>query len=79
MSELKRTMRDTSADAKEAWRGVDGESLGDKVANAGDRARNAVENAGDDLHENADKASNDVSYERGRADEATNRIDDTGV
>jgi hypothetical protein len=79
VSDLKRTMRDASADAKEAWRGADGESLGDKVANAGDRARNAVENAGDEVHEGADRASNDVSYERGRADEATNRVDDTGV
>jgi hypothetical protein len=71
VSDLKRTMRDVSADAKEAWRGADGESLGDKVANTGDRARNAVENAGDEIHEGSDKAANDASYERGRADEAT--------
>ena len=79
MSDLKRTMRDTSADAKEAWRGADGEDLGDKVANAGDRARNAIENAGDKIHEGADEASRDASYERGRADEAIDRVDDTGV
>jgi hypothetical protein len=47
MSELKRTVRDTGADMKEAWRKADGEeSLGDKAANLGDRVENAVENAG---------------------------------
>ena len=72
MSDLNRTVRDTEADVKEAWRKADGEeSLGDKVANAGDRAGNAVKNAGDDLHEQADDASRDAAYEQGRADEAT--------
>jgi hypothetical protein len=76
VSDIKREMRDTSADAKEAWRGLDGESLGDKVANTGDRARNAIENAGDEIHEGADNASRDASYERGRVDEAVDRADD---
>jgi hypothetical protein len=59
---------------KEAWRKADGEeSLGDKVANAGDRMENAVKNAGDELHEEADKASRDAAYEQGRVDEATRR------
>jgi hypothetical protein len=72
MSDLKRTVRETEADMKEAWRKADGdESLGDKAANVGDRAENAIENAGDKLHEEADEASRDVAYEKGRADEAT--------
>jgi hypothetical protein len=74
MSELKRTVRETEADVKEAWRKADGdESLGDKVANAGDRMKNAVENAGDEAHEEADEMSRDAAYQQGRADEMTRR------
>jgi hypothetical protein len=74
MSDLKRTVRDIEDDAKEAWRKADGEeSLGDKLANAGDRIRHGVENAADEVHEQADAASRQVEYERGRADEAANR------
>jgi hypothetical protein len=73
MSDVKRTIRDTEADVKEAWRGADGESLGDKVANAGDRASNAVKDAGDTIHEKADEASRDMAYEKGRVDEAERR------
>lgn len=74
MNDLKRTVRDTEADAKEAWRKADGhESLGDKAANIGDRAGNAVKDVGDDLHEEADKLSRDAAYERGRTDEAEMR------
>ena len=79
MSEIKKDLRDTGQDAKEAWRRADGESLGDKMANTGDRARTAVKDAGDDLHEGVDRTSRDAAYERGRMDEATNRVDDTGV
>lgn len=72
MSEIKREVRETAADVKEAWRKADGdESLGDKAAGAGDRLRNAVEDAGDKVHEEADELSRDVAYERGRADEMT--------
>ena len=72
MSDLKRTVRETEADMKEAWRKADGdESLGDKAANIGDRVENAVEDAGDKLHEEADEMSRDVAYEKGRVDEAT--------
>ena len=40
MQESKRAVRELEDDAKEAWRRADGdESLGDKVANAGDRLR----------------------------------------
>jgi hypothetical protein len=70
MSDIKRTVRDTEADAKEAWRGADGESLGDKAANAGDRMRNAVEDAGDKVHEKTDEISRDAAYEKGRIDQA---------
>jgi hypothetical protein len=74
VSELKKTVRDTEADMKEAWRKADGEeSLGDKVAGAGDRLENAVKNAGDEVHEEADELSRDAAYEKGRADEATRR------
>ena len=62
MSEFKKTVRDTEADMKEAWRKADGEeSLGDKLAGAGDRATNAVKDAGDALHEKADEASRDAA------------------
>jgi phage-related minor tail protein len=72
MSDIKETAREAGADMKEAWRKADGEeSLGDKVANAGDRLENAAKNAGDVLHEEADEASRDAAYERGRADEAS--------
>jgi predicted Holliday junction resolvase-like endonuclease len=70
MSDLKQTARDAKTDVKEAWRRADGEeSIGDKVANTTDRAKDAIDNAGDELHEEADKASRDVAYEQGRADE----------
>jgi hypothetical protein len=72
MSDLKKTARDTGADLKEAWRKADGEeSLGDKIANAGDRLENAARNAGDELHEEVDEASRDAAYQQGRADEAS--------
>ncbi len=73
MSDVKRTIRDTEADVKEAWRGADGESLGDKAANAGDRASNAIKDAGDKIHEKTDEVSRDAAYEEGRVDEATRR------
>ena len=76
MSDLKREARDLRDDAKEAWRKADGEeSLGDTLANAGDRARSAAENVGDKLHEEVDEASRKVEYERGRTDEAMRRED----
>jgi F0F1-type ATP synthase membrane subunit b/b' len=75
MSDLKRTIRDTEADAREAWRKADGhESIEDKAANARDRVGNAIDNAGDDLHEEADKVSREAEYERGREDEANMRV-----
>jgi hypothetical protein len=79
MSDIKSGLRDTEADAKEAWRKADGESVSDKVADAGDRARNAVADTGDKIHEESDKASRDAAYERGRVEGGTDRVDDTGV
>jgi hypothetical protein len=74
MSDFKETAREAGADMKEAWRKADGEeSLGDKVAGAGDRVENAVKNAGDDIHEESDEMSRDAAYERGRADEMNRR------
>jgi hypothetical protein len=71
MKESKRVMRDLEDDAKETWRRADGdESLGDKIANTGDRLRHGVENVGDELHEGVDDAARKLEYERGRADEA---------
>jgi hypothetical protein len=70
MSDLNRTARDLEADVKEAGRKLDGdESLGDKLAGAGDRIENAAKNAGDELHEEADEMSRDAAYQQGRADE----------
>jgi len=79
MADIKRTIRDTEADAKETWRKADGESVGDKLADAGDRARNAVADAGDEIHEKSDELSRDAAYEHGRIDEASKSVDDTGV
>jgi len=73
MSDLKRDVRDTKMDVKEAWRNADGESLGDKVANTTDRAKDKLANAGDELHEQADKASREAAYQEGRADEMPRR------
>ena len=69
MNDLKEAARDTKTDAKDAWRKADGESLGDKVATATDRAKDKVADAGDELHEDADRASREASYQQGRADE----------
>jgi hypothetical protein len=71
MSDINRTVRDTAADVKEAWRRADGdESPADKIKDAGDRVRNAVEDTGDKAHETVDRAARGVEYERGRVDEA---------
>ncbi len=84
MSDLKHAARDAKTDAKEAWRRADGESLGDKAANVGDRARDAVADTRDDLHEQVDRASRDAAYQRGRVEGQTehadpDRPDDTGA
>ena len=71
MSDLKQAARDTKTDVKDAWRKADGESLGDKVATATDRAKDKVADAGDEVHEAADRASRDLAYEQGRVDETS--------
>ena len=76
MSEVKRTARDLQDDVKETWRKADGESVGDAVANAGDRIKHGVENLGDELHEAVDDAGRKLEYERGRADEMAKDLDD---
>jgi hypothetical protein len=74
MSDLKRGVRDFEDDAKETFRKADGdESVGDKLANAGDRIRHGIENVGDELHEKVDEGARKVDYERGRDDEAMRR------
>lgn len=79
VQESKKTVRDMEDDAKAAWRRSDGdESLGDKVADAGDRIRHGIENAGDELHKDVDDASRRVAYEQGRND-AINREGDPGA
>jgi hypothetical protein len=76
MSDIKREARDFKDDVKETWRKADGdESIGDKIANAGDRVKSGAENLGDELHETADEASRKMEYERGRVDEAARRED----
>ena len=80
MSDIKRAAREAEAEVKKAWRGRDGESLGDKLANAGDRAKNAVADAGDSLHEQADRVSRKAAYEQGRvAGQADRQADDERV
>ena len=80
MSDINKTVRDTEANAKEAWRKADGdESLGDKLANAGDRARNAVADAGDEIHQKTDELGRDVAYARGRVEGSIHPVDDTDV
>jgi hypothetical protein len=69
MNDLKRDVRDAKTDLKEAWRSTDGESVGDKVANTTDRAKDELANAGDELHEHADEAAREAAYQKGRADE----------
>ncbi len=80
MQELKKAIRDMEDDAKEAWRRSDGdESIGDKIANAGDRARHGIENVGDEVHKDLDDASRRVAYERGRVDEMNHKGDPDGA
>lgn len=75
MSDIKRTARDVEDNAKATWRKADGdESIGDKLANAGDRIRHGAENLGDDVHEKADEAGRKVEYERGRMDADNDRL-----
>jgi len=72
MSDIKKDARDFKDDVKETWRKADGdESVGDKLANAGDRLKSGVENLGDEVHETTDDAARKAEYERGRMDEAT--------
>ena len=76
MGEIKREMRDLEDDIKSGARKADGnESVGDKLANAGDRLRHGAENLGDDVHEGIDRTSRDAAYERGRLDESAGRSD----
>ena len=49
MDDIKKGAREVETDAKQTWRKADGESLGDKVANAGDEIRKDLGNAGDEL------------------------------
>jgi hypothetical protein len=54
MDDLKRTYREGEETAKEEWRKADGESLADKVGNAGDDIRKHLGNAGDEAREAMD-------------------------
>jgi hypothetical protein len=73
MDDIKKDARNAETDAKDAWRKADGETIGDDLATARDRASDAIKNAGDDLHKEADAASREMSYEKGRVDEAARR------
>jgi hypothetical protein len=76
MTEAKKVIRDVTDDAKEAWRKADGdESVGDRLANAGDRLRHGAENVGDEVHEKVDDAGRALEYERGRVDERSRQED----
>ena len=54
MDDVKKGYREGEVEAKEAWRGRDGEDLADKVGNAGDDARKNLGNLGDDARDAAD-------------------------
>ena len=73
MDDIKKDARNATTDAKDAWRKADGETIGDDLATARDRASDAIKNAGDDLHQDADAASREMSYDKGRLDEAARR------
>ena len=49
MDDVKKVYREGEQTVKEAWRQVDGESVADKVGNAGDEVRKQLGNAGDEL------------------------------
>lgn len=75
MDDLKRTGREVRDDAKKAWRGADGEDLGDKAANLGDDVRRNAANAGDDLRhavrdtkDEAHHAGHDIDDDMHRGD-----------
>ena len=66
MDDIKKDARNATTDAKDAWRKADGETIGDDLATARDRASDAIKNAGDDLHKDADAASREMSYDKAR-------------
>ncbi len=66
MDEMKRGGREVRDDAKKAWRGADGEDLGDKVANLGDDVRRNVANTGDDLRHAGDDIAHDLEHGKDR-------------
>jgi hypothetical protein len=73
MDDMKKDVRNAETDAKDAWRKADGETIGDDLATARDRASDAIKNAGDDLHKEVDAAGRELSYDKGRLDEAARR------
>ena len=60
MDDIKKGARESEVEAKEAWRKADGESVSDKVANAGDEIRKDLGNAGDDIRETVRDAGHEV-------------------
>ncbi|MFN8629756.1 MAG: hypothetical protein U0838_05350 [Chloroflexota bacterium] len=71
MDDLKKGAREVVDDAKKAWRGRDGEDLGDKLANAGDDIRRTAANAGDDLRHAKRDAEHDADYGKDPLDDRT--------
>jgi hypothetical protein len=74
VDEMKRGAREVRDDAKKAWRGADGEDLGDKAANLGDDVRRNAANAGDDIRhalrdtkDQAHHAGDDIENDARRA------------
>jgi len=69
MDDLKKGYREGEETAKETWRKSDGESLADKVVNAGDDIRKELGNLGDD--------AKDAGHDAGReADRSADRAGD---
>lgn len=68
MPNLKNDARDVEDRVKAAARRADGESIADRLANAGDRARHGLERAAETVEDASDKLDRAAAYERGRAD-----------
>ncbi len=59
MDDLKKGYREAEEKARETWRNADGESVSDRLGNAGDEIRKDLGNLGDDARNAGDDARHD--------------------
>jgi hypothetical protein len=79
MDDVKRTYREGEQTTKEAWRGADGEDLGDKIGNAGDELRKQAGNAGDALDDDVDTSNAKAEWRQSDGDESlTDKLGNAG-